>query len=457
MHSSPLPRVFTIVNSCDQTIWPAITPGENFSGGGFKLKPGHSIVFKAPVDWSGRIWGRTGCKFDKTGTGSCETGSCGSNLKCSTSGKQPASLAEFTLSSVDFYDVSLVDGFNLPMTVNPVNGTGNCTVAGCVADLTLRCPAELAVKSKGRVISCRSACDVFDTDEYCCRGVYGNPSTCRPTHYSKIFKKACPTAYSYAYDDPTRRSRWERNMITSKYAAMVLVSGGFKTMGVIFSVSEEWAANTEFESHSTVSLQSTTELEAPAVSSSHDVTAKPTLPDELLTSVSSQPQKPDKQEKVASSKGTSGPRKRNYDPDLFFKVNGKLYHRLGKIGSGGSSEVHKVISSDCTIYALKKIKLKGRDYATAYGFCQEIGYLKKLKGKTNIIQLIDYEVTDKCLLQEVMNGTMSSKDARVKDDGFIYMVLEYGEIDLARMLSQKWKEIEGSDGTIDENWLSLGP
>ncbi|CAN7130562.1 unnamed protein product [Brassica rapa subsp. narinosa] len=199
--------------------------------------------------------------------------------------------------------------------------------------------------------------------------------------------------------------------------------------------------------------QCTTEIEAPAVSSSHDVTAKPTLPDELLTSVSSQLQKPDKQEKVASSKGTSAPRKRNYDPDLFFKVNGKLYQRLGKIGSGGSSEVHKVISSDCTIYALKKIKLKGRDYATAYGFCQEIGYLKKLKGKTNIIQLIDYEVTDKCLLQEVLNETMSNKDARVKDDGFIYMVLEYGEIDLAHMLSQKWKEIEGSDRTIDENWL----
>ncbi|KAF8103573.1 hypothetical protein N665_0188s0501 [Sinapis alba] len=201
--------------------------------------------------------------------------------------------------------------------------------------------------------------------------------------------------------------------------------------------------------------QCTTELEAPAVSSTHGTegTAKPPLPDELLTSVSSQPQKPDKHEKIASSKGTSAPRKRNYDPDLFFKVNGKLYQRLGKIGSGGSSEVHKVISSDCTIYALKKIKLKGRDYATAYGFCQEIGYLKKLKGKTNIIQLIDYEVTDKCLLQEVLSGTMTNKDARVKDDGFIYMVLEYGEIDLAHMLSQKWKEIEGSDRTIDENWL----
>ncbi|KFK42168.1 hypothetical protein AALP_AA2G219900 [Arabis alpina] len=201
--------------------------------------------------------------------------------------------------------------------------------------------------------------------------------------------------------------------------------------------------------------QCTTEVEAPMLSSTHgnDGQANTRQPDELLTSVSSQSQKPDKNEKAASSKGTSAPRKRNYDPDLFFKVNGKLYQRLGKIGSGGSSEVHKVISSDCTIYALKKIKLKGRDYATAYGFCQEIGYLKKLKGKTNIIQLVDYEVTDKTLLQEVLNGTMSNKEGRVKDDGFIYMVLEYGEIDLAHMLSQKWKEIEGSDRTIDENWL----
>lgn len=102
--------------------------------------------------------------------------------------------------------------------------------------------------------------------------------------------------------------------------------------------------------------------------------------------------KPEIQEKVAKSKAAPASRKKSYDPELFFKVNGKLYQRLGKIGSGGSSEVHKVISSDCKIYALKRIKLKGRDYATAYGFCQEIGYLNKLKGKNHIIQLIDYEV-----------------------------------------------------------------
>ncbi|KAL1543878.1 dual-specificity kinase [Salvia divinorum] len=155
----------------------------------------------------------------------------------------------------------------------------------------------------------------------------------------------------------------------------------------------------------------------------------------------------------ATGKATSTSRKKGCDPDLFFKVNGKLYQRLGKIGSGGSSEVHKVISSDCTIYALKKIKLKGRDYATAFGFCQEIDYLTKLRGKNNIIQLVDYEVTDKTLLREVMHGSMSNKEARVRDDGFIYMVLEYGEIDLAHMLAQKWKELDGSNATIDENWL----
>ncbi|KAK7385230.1 hypothetical protein VNO78_30944 [Psophocarpus tetragonolobus] len=161
----------------------------------------------------------------------------------------------------------------------------------------------------------------------------------------------------------------------------------------------------------------------------------------------------EKQEKNASCKGSSGTRKRTYDPELFFKVNGKLYQRLGKIGSGGSSEVHKVISSDCTIYALKKIKLKGRDYATAYSFCQEIEYLHRLKGKNNIIHLIDYEVTDKALFEGVINGSFSNKNGRVRDDGYIYMVLEYGEIDLAHMLSQKLKELDGSNKTIDDNWL----
>ncbi|KAJ4848204.1 hypothetical protein Tsubulata_005367 [Turnera subulata] len=196
-------RIFTIINYCKETVWPGITPGDNFNEGGFALKSGQSIVFNAPVGWSGRIWARTGCNFDKNGNGTCKTGACGSALKCKASGQPPASLAEFTLSGTDFYDVSLVDGFNVPLVITPINGRGNCSVSGCDADLRSFCPSELSVKSNGKVVACRSACDVFNTDEYCCRGVYGNPVTCQPTYYSKVFKQACPTAYSYAYDDPT--------------------------------------------------------------------------------------------------------------------------------------------------------------------------------------------------------------------------------------------------------------
>ncbi|KAI4337779.1 hypothetical protein L6164_016154 [Bauhinia variegata] len=196
-------RIFTIVNNCKETLWPAVTPGDNFNGGGFVLKPGQSKVFTAPVGWVGRIWARTGCNFDKNGNGSCQTGACGSSLKCTASGKAPASLAEFTLAALDFYDVSLVDGFNVPVVVTPINGKGNCSIAGCDSDLRSSCPDELAVKANGKIIACRSACDVFNADEYCCRGVYGNPVTCKATFYSSKFKQACPKAYSYAYDDPT--------------------------------------------------------------------------------------------------------------------------------------------------------------------------------------------------------------------------------------------------------------
>ncbi|KAM7253227.1 hypothetical protein ACFE04_025845 [Oxalis oulophora] len=196
-------RIFTIINNCKETIWPAVT-GENFNGDGFALKSGQSMVFNAPVGWtSGRIWGRTGCNFDKDGNGPCQTGACGTTLKCNASGKPPISLAEFTLGNLDYYDISLVDGFNLPITLTPVNGKGNCSVTGCDKDLRLDCPPELAAKSNGKVVGCRSACDAFNTDAYCCKGVFGNAVTCQASFYSNKFKDACPTAYSYAYDDPS--------------------------------------------------------------------------------------------------------------------------------------------------------------------------------------------------------------------------------------------------------------
>lgn len=162
----------------------------------------------APPGWSGRFWARTGCQFNSAGAGKCLTGDCGGELQCRVGGSTPATLAEFTIgnsiSEKDFYDVSLVDGYNVEVGVRAVRGTGDCQYAGCVSDLNSRCPVELQVRDvNGVIVACRSACEKFNTEEYCCFGKHSTPETCGPTGYSQLFKEACPTAYSYAYDDPT--------------------------------------------------------------------------------------------------------------------------------------------------------------------------------------------------------------------------------------------------------------
>ncbi|KAH0971102.1 hypothetical protein GBA52_023258 [Prunus armeniaca] len=196
---------FTFTNKCDFTVWPGILASAGspkLDSTGFELAKGSSRSFQAPTGWSGRFWGRTGCNFDGSGHGSCSTGDCGSGqLECNGAGAAPpATLAEFTLGSgsQDFYDVSLVDGYNLPMIVEGSGGSGTCATTGCATDLNRRCPAELKVEGGG---ACKSACDAFGSPEYCCNGEYGSPSTCKPSMYSQLFKSACPKSYSYAYDD----------------------------------------------------------------------------------------------------------------------------------------------------------------------------------------------------------------------------------------------------------------
>lgn len=199
---------FNLINRCDYNVWPGILPNagsDKLDSTGFMLAPGDSRVSQAPQEWSGRIWGRTGCNFDaNTGQGKCATGDCGSNqIECNGVGATPATLAEFTVFSgtkQDFYDVSLVDGYNLPMAIQAVGGSGSCDTTGCVKDLNRMCPNELRV---GDGQACKSACEAFGTPEYCCNGAYGSPSTCKPSSYAAIFKNACPKSYSYAYDDAT--------------------------------------------------------------------------------------------------------------------------------------------------------------------------------------------------------------------------------------------------------------
>ncbi|EOX97717.1 hypothetical protein QUC31_015556 [Theobroma cacao] len=208
------PASFEIVNKCRHTIWPGFLSGANkaqLPTTGFVLNTGKSRTVTIPMSWSGRLWGRTLCGLDSSGKFVCLSGDCGSGqIECSGSGaKPPATLAEFTLNGdggLDFYDISLVDGYNLPMLVVAKGGKGgNCSATGCLLDLNGACPSELRVarQSGGGGIGCRSACEAFGDPQYCCSGAFGTPDVCRPSTYSLFFKHACPRAYSYAYDDVT--------------------------------------------------------------------------------------------------------------------------------------------------------------------------------------------------------------------------------------------------------------
>ncbi|CAH8313890.1 unnamed protein product [Eruca vesicaria subsp. sativa] len=211
---------FVLTNNCPFTIWPGTLAGSGtppLPTTGFKLDVGQSVSIPSVVGWSGRIWARTGCNFDANGTGKCTTGDCGGKLECSGSGAAPpTSLFEITLGrssgDKDFYDVSLVDGYNLPIVAFPRGGglVGACNATGCVADVNINCPKELQVmgegegeEERGGVVACKSACEAFGLDQYCCSGQFANPTTCKPSSYSTVFKRACPRAYSYAFDDGT--------------------------------------------------------------------------------------------------------------------------------------------------------------------------------------------------------------------------------------------------------------
>jgi Thaumatin family len=209
-------REVTFVNKLSQTVWVAASPdpAHPLRATGWVLRAGHSVTIRVPNHWNGRFWGRTGCMFHH-GRGHCQTGGCGSKLECTGWGAVPATLAEYDLDAwdgMDFYDVSMVDGSNLPMYIHVTKGKAarkvsarGCIPAGCTK--LVACPKVLQVKAGGKVVACESACLHFGTDQYCCRGKWAPRAQCNPAKwpvdYAKVFKRAEPYAYSYVDDDAT--------------------------------------------------------------------------------------------------------------------------------------------------------------------------------------------------------------------------------------------------------------
>ncbi len=90
-------------------VWAAASGKPALAHTGWVLAPGGSVDVVVPDGWNGRLWGRTGCAFDASGRGRCQTGDCAGRLECGgTTGALPATLAEYNLNSyagLDSYDV----------------------------------------------------------------------------------------------------------------------------------------------------------------------------------------------------------------------------------------------------------------------------------------------------------------------------------------------------------------
>jgi hypothetical protein len=211
-------RQFVLQNNCSETVWVAGAgnpiPVFNGSPGGLALPAGASVTTSIATPWvGGRFWGRRQCTFDSNGKGSCVTGDCG-GLQCQHAGAGNTSLAEFTLTGsatgADNYDISLVDGFDFPLSVqlndpNPSHAIN----AACQVDLRSSCPAgQQILNSAGQVAGCKSLCSQYGTANYCCAGPYASPQACNNVNWDTNYrgatvKQSCPSVYGYAFDDPS--------------------------------------------------------------------------------------------------------------------------------------------------------------------------------------------------------------------------------------------------------------
>ncbi|MBN1165508.1 MAG: thaumatin family protein [Methanospirillaceae archaeon] len=215
--------------------------------GGFVLGPGESkdvtvkVTKERITTGSGnlKLWARTGCK--PTGDPDypivCDTANCDmdyavhSRVECGGLGSRlPATVAEITFNGafgLDSYDISLVDGWNVPMFLEPISGNYNrtnepnkCTCSGGFRDLAPLAEQEIpkmVYKVDEKPAAVWSACaysrivEQNPNDAYCCTGEFHDAKKCQdnagnwPADYktASFFQNYYPKAYAFAYGDPT--------------------------------------------------------------------------------------------------------------------------------------------------------------------------------------------------------------------------------------------------------------
>lgn len=227
----------TVTNACSYNVWVAQQANSGFSvlsGNGVdntgNLASGQTASYTIPDGgWGGRFWPKTGC--DSSGN-NCEAGS--SIPPCPSDGCEPPSDTKveffyYPLSDpgTPYYDISLVDGYSIPIRITPSQIGGACVETVCSVSVD-NCPqneidglGDLRVSKNGKYVMCLSPCkkwnypapygmgqpeDVEPGLHMCCPTPPIEPDDCRSgdvvrTEYVNLIHSACPSAYSYAYDD----------------------------------------------------------------------------------------------------------------------------------------------------------------------------------------------------------------------------------------------------------------
>lgn len=147
-------RTIAVVNNCKDTggtvkpLWVAVIPTDASWTGKLLDASMTRSFFLVPGNWTAaRIWARTDC----TGSGdqlTCKTGDCNGKFSCNVSGSGAVNVVEMSLGqpgNTDYYDLSNIDGYNVPVSITKLRGNGSCGKLACTLDPTTF-PKELQYK-----------------------------------------------------------------------------------------------------------------------------------------------------------------------------------------------------------------------------------------------------------------------------------------------------------------------
>ncbi|ORX39164.1 thaumatin family-domain-containing protein [Kockovaella imperatae] len=249
-------RTIHVVNSCGSNVYPAYAgKGDQvtLSSGGvappaWELAAGGTTDLIVPDNWeSGRIWLRSGeCNgnVEKCKIGACVGG--GNNCDGKAYGSLGATIAEFGMGGAeygDFYDVSMVEGFTVSMSITP--STSSCTVASCGAetDILRQCDPRLVwPKGSDQIWGCAAACSAgifylgqgvttFDWQDCpsCCNGAYLYNCPASNFPFYDVYKPMCKMGYVFAKDDVVPNQTAVLNCPSGASYTLELCAGGIKS------------------------------------------------------------------------------------------------------------------------------------------------------------------------------------------------------------------------------------